>query len=99
MMLTSASFTVAISLPPTDISDRLLRLCARVQEQLKALPDVVNMPIADGPRHAVAVAVGIQTYFLVSDTEPDRTPHPHKALDPTACCTASSLDLGRGRDR
>jgi hypothetical protein len=67
MTLPSASFTDAIACP-TDISDRLLRLCASVEEQLETLLDVVNVPVADRPRHALAVAVGIQTYVLVSDT-------------------------------
>jgi len=49
----------------------LQRFCASVEEELETLLDVVNVPVADWPRHALAVAVGIQTYFLVSDTEPD----------------------------
>jgi hypothetical protein len=38
---------------------------------LETLLDVVNVPVADRPRHALAVAIGIQTDVLVCDIELD----------------------------
>src|SRR3990172_10295543 len=54
----------------TDVSYRLLRLCACVDEVLEALVDVVNVPVADRPGHASAVAVGVETHLLACDVEP-----------------------------
>jgi len=44
----------------------LLGSCAGAEEQLQILLDVVNLPVADGPRYPLVVSVGIQPYFLVS---------------------------------
>jgi len=70
MTLPSASVTDATSLW-TDIMDRLVLDGASCQEPLDALVDVVDVPVADWPGHAILVAVGIQADVLASNTEPD----------------------------
>ena len=42
----------------------MLRLRASVEESLQALLDIVDVPVADRPRHPLAVAVGIQADVL-----------------------------------
>jgi hypothetical protein len=66
-MLPSGSFTVAISLPPADVGDRLPDFCTALEERLEAPVDVVDVPVARGTRHALAVPVGIEADLLAVD--------------------------------
>jgi len=45
------------------------------------LLDVVNVPVGDGTRHPLAVAVGIQTNVLAFDVEADVVGFVHVGLD------------------
>jgi hypothetical protein len=89
--LPSASLTVAISLPPPDVSDRLVRLRASVEEFLECLFDVVDGDVADGCRHALAVAARVQADLLVPDTKPGVVRLVHVRPHPGACCKASAV--------
>ena len=53
------------------ILDCLLHLRAGVEDRLQALLDVVDVPIGDGPRGPLVVAVRVETDLLVADLEPD----------------------------
>src|SRR6266498_1566247 len=69
-------------LAPADISDRLHLFCAGAEQQLQTILDVVDLPEADGPRHTLAVAFGVQTQLLLSDPEPDVVRLVRVRLDP-----------------
>jgi hypothetical protein len=69
-----------------DIFDGLLRIRTGVQEFLQSLLYVVDVPVADRPRHSLVVAVGVQAYLLTANFEPNvirrvvRSPVPRRAL-------------------
>src|SRR6266851_6981808 len=46
-------------LPPTDICDLLLCVCASVYQCLQALLNVAHVIVADRSRHALVVAIGV----------------------------------------
>src|SRR5207237_7840083 len=58
-------------LAATDIPDRLLLFRAGGEEQLESLLDVVDLPVADRPGHALAVAVGIEPELEIAEPESD----------------------------
>ena len=70
-MLPSASFTVAVRLPPpTSVTSWWV--CAPGGEELaQSLLDVLNGPVSEGPCQAPLVAVGVQADFLAADREAD----------------------------
>jgi hypothetical protein len=68
MTLPSASFTKAVSLP-TNVFDLLLHLCAGGQDRLQPLADVIDVPVADGRRHALAPHGRVRVVFEFTITQ------------------------------
>ena len=70
MTLPSVFLTEASNVPPPT---SLTPWCASagVEERLETLLDVVNVPVGDGTRRPLAVAVGIETEVLAFDVEAD----------------------------
>src|SRR5215208_8433238 len=71
MTLPSASLTEASNLPPPTSLTPWCTSAPASRSASRTLLDVVNVPVGDGTRHPLAVAVGIQTDVLASDVEAD----------------------------
>ena len=59
----------------------MLHLGANFKESFETLVDVVDVPVADRPRHALAMTMGVQTHLLPLDTEPNVVGLVHRGRD------------------
>ncbi len=84
MTLPSASVREAISLPPPISFTSCLGIAPASRSANQALPDVVDVPLAHGPCHALAVSIGIQADILVLNLEADVIGLVHRRLRPGA---------------
>jgi hypothetical protein len=63
----------------------VLHLGASRKESFETLVDVVDVPVADRPRHALAMIVGVPTRLLPLDTEPNVVGLVHGGRDSQEC--------------